>query len=289
VPAAGAAVAADRHKQRRRAPAQRLVRERPNDAVVREAMAAAASAPRVGLGDAAREDRPLGLEVLAYDDEAELVEAAEGGQVRAVVGSVRQRRGPSGGSVRTPILEGPRPRSRQRRARPAYTVICEEPDNRADHVRWAFEAYATGDYSLNLLAAEVEARGLTQRETAKRTTRVLPANKLHNILRNRYYLGFVTWQGVEYQGKHPAPVSAETFEQVQRVLVNHRQPGERSSRHHQYLTGTVHCGRCRSRLQYGVSRGRTRETYAYYFCAGRHSVGNGCQLRTCGSKLSSTP
>ena len=175
VPAAGAAVAADRHKQRRRAPAQRLVRERPNDAVVREAMAAAALAPRVGLGDAAREDRPLGLEVLAYDDEAELVEAAEGGQVRAVVGSVRQRRGPSGGSVRTPILEGPRPRSRQRRARPAYTVICEEPDNRADHVRWAFEAYATGDYSLNLLAAEVEARGLTQRETAKRTTRVLPA------------------------------------------------------------------------------------------------------------------
>ena len=73
-------------------------------------------------------------------------------------------------------------------------------------------------------------------------------------------------------------MSAETFEQVQRVLVNHRQPGERSSRHHQYLTGTVHCGRCRSRLQYGVSRGRTRETYAYYFCAGRHSVGNGCQL-----------
>ncbi len=34
------------------------------------------------------------------------------------------------GSVGTPILKGPRPSTRQRRARIAYTLICEEPGNR---------------------------------------------------------------------------------------------------------------------------------------------------------------
>jgi site-specific DNA recombinase len=89
---------------------------------------------------------------------------------------------------------------------------------RAGHITWAFQAYASGDYSLSQLAQELQDRGLLQRPTTKRAARPLPANKLHELLRNRYYIGFVTWRGVEYAGKHPALVDAETFEQVQRVL-----------------------------------------------------------------------
>ena len=127
VPATRAPVAAACDEQRRRAPTERLVRQMAGDALVRDALAAAPPAPPIGLGDPTRQHRPVGLQLLPDDLQAEVVQAAERGQVRAREGSVQQRRGPSGGSVRTPILEGPRPSTGQRRASRLYTVICDEP------------------------------------------------------------------------------------------------------------------------------------------------------------------
>ena len=158
------------------------------------------------------------------------------------------------------------------------TRTIEIDPERVDLVKWAFEAYATGDYSLRQLASELTERGLSQRPTPKRAERPLPANKLHDMLRNRYYIGYVTWRGVEHQGKHPVLVSAETFEQVQRVLSAHRVSGERSYRQQHYLTGTLRCGRCQSRLLFVVSRGRRGDLYEYFYCAGRHSGRTDCRL-----------
>ena len=127
VTAGRAPVAANRHHQRRRPPTERLVREPAGDAIARGPLAAAPPAPPIGVGDPTRQYRPVGLQLLPDDLQTELVEPAERGQVRAREGSVQQRRGPSGGSVRTPILEGPRPSTGQRRAACPYTFICEEP------------------------------------------------------------------------------------------------------------------------------------------------------------------
>ena len=160
--------------------------------------------------------------------------------------------------------------------RESRTVVVD--DERAPLVRCAFEAYATGDYTLSQLADELRDRGLTQRPTASRAARPLPDNKLHAVLRNRYYLGFVTWRGVEYQGKHPALVSPETFATIQRVLVSHRQSGERSWKHQHYLSGSLFCARCRARLLFGVTTGRRGDHYEYFFCAGRHAGRTGCDL-----------
>ena len=49
---------------------------------------------------------------------------------------------------------------------------------RSGHHWCAFEAYASGDYTLNQLAAELHDRGLTQRPTAKRAARPLPMTAL---------------------------------------------------------------------------------------------------------------
>src|SRR3954451_3490628 len=99
------------------------------------------------------------------------------------------------------------------------TVIVH--DARAPLVRRTFEAYASGDWTLTQLADELRARGLTHRPSANRAARPVTFNKLHELLRNRYYLGFVTWRGVEYQGKHPALVDPVIFKAVQRVLSAH--------------------------------------------------------------------
>jgi site-specific DNA recombinase len=154
----------------------------------------------------------------------------------------------------------------------------EVDPERAAHLTWAFAAYAGGDYSLRQLSRALADRGLTQRPTPKRAARPLPANKLHAVLRNRYYVGYVTWRGVEYQGKHPTFIDADTFQRVQAVLEAHRLAGERSYKHGHYLAGSLYCGRCRSRLLFGVNRGRRGDTYEYFFCAGRHSGRTSCDL-----------
>ena len=135
VAAVGAPVAADRDLQGRGPPAQRLVRQPPDDAVAGCAFAAAASAPggtsrlrgMVGFGDPAGEDRAVRLEALTDAVKAELVKAAERGQVGGSEGSVRHVEVFQMGCVGTPILGRPRPLPAHRRAERLYTLICDEP------------------------------------------------------------------------------------------------------------------------------------------------------------------
>jgi len=69
------------------------VRQLPRDGVPGSSCTPAASAPAlgavIGLQDPARQDRAIGLQTLADHDQAELIQAAERGQVRAAEGSVR--------------------------------------------------------------------------------------------------------------------------------------------------------------------------------------------------------
>lgn len=148
---------------------------------------------------------------------------------------------------------------------------------RADHVRWAFATYADGEMSLRQLAEHMEARGLTQPATPKLPERPLPVNRLQSMLRNRYYLGYVSWRGMEYKGSHAPLISPDVFQQVQDVLDAHRLAGERPQRHRHYLTGSLYCKRCESRLIYTETTGNGG-SYAYFGCLGRHSGRTSCDL-----------
>src|SRR5215475_8850961 len=85
----------------------------------------------VGLQDPARQDRAIGLQTLADHDQAELIQAAERGQVRAAEDSVRHVEVFQMGGLGTSILGRPRHLPRDRRAshHPTsdYTLNCEEP------------------------------------------------------------------------------------------------------------------------------------------------------------------
>jgi DNA invertase Pin-like site-specific DNA recombinase len=153
----------------------------------------------------------------------------------------------------------------------------EVDEVRGPLITWAFSEYATGAYSLKALADLLEAKGLLQRATSKRPERPLPANKLHRVLRNPYYAGIVTFNGIQYQGKHARLVDPLTFETVQRMLAARSQSGERSHRRTHYLKGSLRCNRCKSRLAYCVSTGNGG-SYAYFFCLGRHEGRTNCDL-----------
>lgn len=69
--------------------------------------------------------------------------------------------------------------------REVRTVIVGE--ERADTIRWAFTAYATGEWTLRTMAEELEALGLRTRRTPKLPGKPVAPNILNQILRNPYY------------------------------------------------------------------------------------------------------
>ncbi len=149
---------------------------------------------------------------------------------------------------------------------------------RAPLVKWAFEAYATGNWTLKKLLAELERRGLTNAPIPKFPKRPLRLSHLHTLLRHPYYKGMVVWRGVEYEGRHPKLVDEQTWNEVQRVLTA-KAKGEKAIEHDHYLKSTVYCGECGSRLIVSKNRNRQGVIYPYFVCAGRHEKRTDCYFK----------
>jgi len=142
-------------------------------------------------------------------------------------------------------------------------IVAVDPDN-ARHIQWAFEAYASGEYSIRTLAEELAARGVRS-DRGSREGSPLANSYVHRLLTNRYYLGYVTFQGIEYQGRHQPIIAKSLFDRVQEVLAAHDRAGERQRVHAHYLKGSIFCGQCGSRLAFTLAKG----IYPYFFCFGR--------------------
>jgi site-specific DNA recombinase len=150
--------------------------------------------------------------------------------------------------------------------------------DRAAHVTWAFEAYASGDYTIRQLASALDERGLRSKSTLKRGERPLEPNSVHKLLQNSFYMGRFTWSGVEYEGNHEAIVTSETFSTVQAQLKAKNLAGERTKHHEHYLKGSISCARCGSRMIFTRNTGRHGGVYDYFACIGRHQKRNDCDL-----------
>lgn len=143
---------------------------------------------------------------------------------------------------------------------------------------WAFDAYATGDWTIRRLLAELTAKGLTTVPGPKTPSRPLTTSHLHRLLRHPYYVGVVRYRGVIYEGKHPALVEPETWQRVQELLTAKYLTGERHREHPHYLKGSIFCGQCGARLIVCHAKGRGG-TYPYFICSGRQHKRTDCNLR----------
>jgi site-specific DNA recombinase len=154
------------------------------------------------------------------------------------------------------------------------TVRTVEVDpERAPFIVKGFELFATGQYSGQQVLDLMTEAGLRTRGDKRFSPKPVSLSQLYDILGNRYYAGFVTYNGEEYKGRHDALVTPELFDRVQRVLALRGGAGTRQRRHNHYLKGLLWCGRCGERLIISPGRGNGG-TYFYYVCRGR-------QKRTC--------
>ncbi|MFV0309211.1 MAG: recombinase family protein, partial [Desertimonas sp.] len=153
--------------------------------------------------------------------------------------------------------------------------IALDPE-RAPLVKWAFEAYATGNYSTIRLHQELADRGLTTVPTPKRPAKPLALSSVHRMLANPYYKGDVTFRGARYDGAHEPLVTPEVWYRVQNVLTAHNVSGDKTQTHDHYLKGSLYCGDCGSRLIVSNNKNRHGNVYPYFVCGGRHSKRTDC-------------
>ena len=150
---------------------------------------------------------------------------------------------------------------------------------RAHWVPWLYERYASGDWTAAALRDELNRRGVVTRPRPNRPSRPIANSHVDAILRNRYYLGIVTFEGVEYPGQHEPLVTEELFQKVQRVRATRQQSKEKPRVYSHYLKGSVFCGQCGEPLTFAKSRNRQGNVYDYFICLGRNSLKNGCKFR----------
>jgi DNA invertase Pin-like site-specific DNA recombinase len=148
------------------------------------------------------------------------------------------------------------------------TVVVDE--EQAPFIRRAFVLYATGEYSIRRLHELLTEEGLRLAATAKRPARAMSLSKFMLLLRNRYYLGKVTYRGVEYQGKHDALIDSDTFDRVQRIMDERDRHSLKQRVNRHYLRGLLTCRRCHGRLMYTLVRGKSGGEFVYYVCLNRH-------------------
>ena len=147
------------------------------------------------------------------------------------------------------------------------TIVTDQERQR--FVPMAFELFATGEYTVETLQVALTEAGLRLPATARWPVRPVSTQTLHNLLRDRYYLGEVLCDGVwQTNGRHELLVTTELFDRVQHVLDTHSGAGTRERNHPHYLKGTIWCGRCQHRFIVQRAKGNGGE-YFYFLCRGR--------------------
>jgi site-specific DNA recombinase len=144
---------------------------------------------------------------------------------------------------------------------------------------WAFEAYATGEWTIRRLLAELTRRGLATVPGPRSPGRPLVVSHLHRLLRHPYYTGVVRYRGALYPGNHEALVTTATWQEVQKLLSAKHLSGEKDRQYPHYLKGSIFCGQCGSRLIVNYAKGRRGGIYPYFICGGRQRDKTSCTQR----------
>ena len=157
------------------------------------------------------------------------------------------------------------------------TRTVEVDPERSPLVQWAFERYAEGNISVADLTDELAARGLTTVPARLYPSKAVSKRYIHAMLSNKYYLGILTYCGVEYPGNHEPLISQGLFDRVQQTLSSRRQ-GERRRKHDHFLKSTAWCGDCGSRMILQKPTNHQGLQYEYFVCNGRLSKRTNCHL-----------
>jgi site-specific DNA recombinase len=94
-------------------------------------------------------------------------------------------------------------------------TIIIDPE-RAPLVRLGFELFAADNLTLDELSERLYQQGLRTRPTARHPAQRVSISKLARMLRDRYYLGYITYRDEELPGRHEPLIDQHLFDRVRR-------------------------------------------------------------------------
>lgn len=136
---------------------------------------------------------------------------------------------------------------------------CSE---KAPLVQQAYRLYATGQYSIVSLQAEMTRLGLRGY-----TGKPLSKHGIEKILANPFYTGLIVIKrtGAVYEGIHEPIIDASTFKHVQDIKAG--KAGKKVTRHNHIYRGLFRCGLCDGPMSPELQKGRV-----YYRCQRRECL-----------------
>ena len=113
------------------------------------------------------------------------------------------------------------------------------PDiERSPYIVKAFEAYATGKYTLRQIRELVTELGFRSQKE-----QVLSISNIHDILRNPIFCGLLRYGGEIYEGKHKPIITKKLFDSVAEVMSRKSKPKSKVLKDYLYR-GFFLCGEC---------------------------------------------
>lgn len=134
-----------------------------------------------------------------------------------------------------------------------------KPDEKK-HIQEAFNLYEQY-HSITKVQEELKLKGFP----------VWRFRRYRDILSNKLYIGYVSFGGKYYKGKHEPIISKEQFERVQALLKRHKGNNAHKPKR-SLLSGLIVCDCCgENYVTYSVVRKRNgnSRTYRYYICKAR--------------------
>ncbi len=132
----------------------------------------------------------------------------------------------------------------------------------ADNVRRIFQLYAYGNLTLDGVTERVNAEGRVWRNSQQ----AFPRSSIHNILRDRAYLGEIEYKGQWYPGKHEPLIDRPTWDRVQALLGDCHYRGHALTYSGEFMH-CAHCGHPITGEQKTKSTKSGLRSYVYYRCA----------------------
>ena len=113
------------------------------------------------------------------------------------------------------------------------------PDTlRSPYIVKAFEAYASGKYTLRQIRELVTELGFRSQKE-----QVLSISNIHDILRNPIFCGLLRYGGEIYEGKHKPIITKKLFDSVQEAMSRKSKPKGKGLKEYIYR-GFFRCGEC---------------------------------------------
>lgn len=135
-------------------------------------------------------------------------------------------------------------------------------ESRAHLIVWAFEAYASGGKSLEMILKELTAKGLV----SQLSHRPLVLSHLEKILKNPFYYGQMIVKGTAYRHKYHPLISKDLFDKCEDIRASRSQTRYKYASKPFAFRGLIKCEYCGCSISADTKVKKSGKKYTYLSC-----------------------